>query len=91
MFKAMMVGGESACRPNKGEDGGFDWRGKFCPSSDYLGQARTGRDWISGVYSGVSLRFPFIYGQNCGVRIPLSPPKFILSGRNRHKMRFCSP
>jgi hypothetical protein len=44
MFKVMMVGGESACRPKKGEDGGFDWRGKFCPSSDYLGQVRTGRD-----------------------------------------------
>jgi hypothetical protein len=44
MFKAMMVGGESACRPNKGEDGGFEWRGKFCPSSDYLGQVRTGWD-----------------------------------------------
>jgi hypothetical protein len=44
MFKAMMVGGESACRPNKGEDGGFDWRGKFCPSSDYLSQVRTGKD-----------------------------------------------
>ncbi|MGO8743013.1 MAG: hypothetical protein ACLQUR_11530 [Limisphaerales bacterium] len=44
MFKAMMVGGESAYRPNKGEDGGFDWRGKFCPSGDYLGQVRTRRD-----------------------------------------------
>jgi hypothetical protein len=22
------------------------------------------------------VRFPFIYGQNCGVRIPLSPPVF---------------
>ena len=44
MFKAMMVGGESARRFDKCEDGGLDWRGKFCPSSDYLCQVRTRRD-----------------------------------------------
>jgi hypothetical protein len=43
-LEAMMVGGESACRPNKGEDGGFEWGRKFCPSRDYLGQVRTGQD-----------------------------------------------
>ena len=36
--------GESACRPDKGENGGFDWRGKFSPSRDYLRQFGTGRD-----------------------------------------------
>jgi hypothetical protein len=74
MFKSIVIGGESARRFNQCKDGGFDGGGKFCPSSDYLRQIRTGCDLISGVYSGVSVRFPFIYGQNREVRIPLSPP-----------------
>ena len=72
-----MVGGESVRRFDKCKDGGFDWSGKFCPSRDYLRQFGTSRDWISGVYSGVSVRFPFIGVQNREVRIPLSPPLFV--------------
>ena len=72
--KAIAIGGESARRSDQCENGGLDWSGEICPSRDYLRQFGTGRDWISGVYSGVCVRFPFIYGQNIGVRIPLSPP-----------------
>jgi hypothetical protein len=46
MFVVMLIGsfGESACRPDKSENGGFDWWGKFSPSRDYLRQVGTGRD-----------------------------------------------
>jgi len=73
---AILVGGESARRSDQCENGGLDWSGEICPSRDDLRQFGTGSDWISGVYSGVSVRFPFIRGQNIGVRIPLSPPVF---------------
>ena len=66
----MQVGGESARRFYQCENGGLDWSGEFCPSRDYLRQFGTSRDWISGVYSGVCVRFSFIYAQNIGVRIP---------------------
>jgi hypothetical protein len=69
-----VIDGESVRRFDQCKNGGLDWSGDFCPSRDYLRQFGTSRDWISGVYSGVCMRFPFIYGQNIGVRIPLSPP-----------------
>jgi hypothetical protein len=41
-----------------GEDCGLERFGKFSPSRDNLCQVGTGRDWISGVYSGVIVRIP---------------------------------
>jgi len=86
----MLTGKESACRFDQRENGGLDWWGELCPNRDYLSQFGTGRDWISGVYSGVCMIFPFIYGQNSGVRIPPSPPYFtreLVTRKGTHKFQ----